>query len=99
MPPRNTVPSVRSSDAAFRKQVAVTRDALRTFKTISGLKSPNLAQAALEELVTITVRHVFSFPASTSDAEAALAGLFQLSSVLHYGRLLQGALPSRLGHR
>jgi hypothetical protein len=56
MPPRHRVPATLSSDAAFRKQVAATRDALRTFKTISGLKSPNLAQAALEELISITVR-------------------------------------------
>ena len=56
MPPRHSVPASRSSDAAFRKQVAATRDALKTFKTIAALKSPGLAQAALAELITVTVR-------------------------------------------
>ena len=56
MPSRVNKPSVRSTDAAFRKQVVATRDALKTFKVVAGLKSPGLAQTALEELISITVR-------------------------------------------
>jgi hypothetical protein len=44
------------SDAAFNKQVDATRVALSNFNTISKLNAPGPAKAALEELITTTVR-------------------------------------------
>lgn len=46
------------SDGTFKRQVAETRKALKTFNAIvASTNTPGTAKAAMEELVNITVRH------------------------------------------
>ena len=56
MPRRVTTSQSRVSDIAFRKQVAATQEALKTFNTIAGLNAPGPARVAMEELISVTVR-------------------------------------------
>jgi hypothetical protein len=58
MPRRVTHSRFRISDAAFRKQVTATEEALKTFNAIVDLNAPGPTRIAMEELISITVRLV-----------------------------------------
>ena len=97
MPRRVTTSQSRVSDAAFRKQVTATQEALKVFNAIAVLNAPGPARVAMEELISVTVRLFCSIPLKNIPItqNIFLGFIFQVYSRVPSCRFTQGTLPCR----